>query len=224
MIKDLIYFSIDPFNLFWLLMLVTMGCWFFKKMIWARRLGIFTVVLFLLISTPLVPTILINSLEKRYEPLSPEELTNRGAPFHIVVLGGGHGIDEKLPANSLLSLNALGRLNEGIRLQRKLPNSKLVVSGHSSHGPTHAELLQQAAVLAGLDEESITLQKPPVTTYDEARVYAENYGNTHPVILVTSASHMPRAVQSFRFFDIEPVPSPTDFRLKGSWKGKWFGL
>src|SRR5699024_9096962 len=123
-----------------------------------------------------------------------------------------------------LSLNALGRLNEGIRLHRKLPNSKLVFSGHSSHGPTHAELLQQAAVLTGLDEESIILQKPPVTTYDEARIYSENYCNTHPVILVTSASHMPRAVQSFRFFDIEPVPSPTDFRLKGSWKGKWLGF
>ena len=160
-----------------------------------------------------------------YEPLYIDNLDDPELKFHIIVLGGGHGFDNRLPPNSLLSHNALGRLNEGIRLHRQLSNSKLVLSGFSASGrTTQAEMLQKTALLLGVDKESTIVQNEPKNTWEEAKIYSEKYGNSYPVILVTSAAHMERAVMVFKKFGIDPLSSPTNFRLKGSSGQRWFGL
>ena len=224
MLTSLVKFFLDPFTIIWLILLGMTAAWYFKKERLCRRLAIVAGLWFLIVSTPFIPVTIINSLEDRYDPLYTEELKDLEAEYHIIVLGGGHGFDDRLPANSLLSSNALGRLNEGIRLHRQLPNSKLVLSGYSSSGrTTQAEMLQSTAMLLGVDKESTILQKEPGNTYEEAMVYSQNYETKYPIILVTSATHMPRAVISFKNFGIEPIPSPTNYRLKGSWKKKWFG-
>jgi uncharacterized SAM-binding protein YcdF (DUF218 family) len=226
MFESLIRFLLDPFNVLWLLLLATAGVWFLKKKRFFKWLAVFTAGWFLIVSTPLVPVVIINSLEDHYEPLYIEELEDINLEFHIIVLGAGHGFDDRLPPNSLLSQNALGRLNEGIRLQQQLPNSKLVLSGSTSTPgrTTQAEMLQKTALLLGIEEENTIVQKEPMNTWQEAEVYASDYGNTHSVILVTSATHMPRAMMSFNKFGLEPTPSPTNYRLLGSWKQKRFGL
>lgn len=226
MITSLIKFLIDPFNLLWILLLVTTGAWLLKRGRLFSWLTLSTGAWFLLISTPLLPNLVLNSLEDRYEPVYIEEIADPEAEYHILVLGGGHGFDDRLPSNSLLSHNALYRLNEGIRLHRQLPNSKLVLSGSTSTPgrTTQAEMLQQTALLLGVEEEATLLQDEPKNTYDEVAVYTKTYGNTHPVILITSAVHMSRAVLMFKQQGIRPVASPTNFRLLGSWKRKWFGL
>ncbi|WP_211483041.1 YdcF family protein [Fodinibius roseus] len=209
-----------------------MGAWFFKKSRLFRGLVVFVMVWFLIISTPFVPNLILNSLEDQYAPVYERELADQKARYHIIVLGGGHGFDSRLPANSLLSQKALGRLNEAIRLHRQLPNSKLVLSGFSSTEgqTTQAEMLQETALLLGVEREAILLQKEPGNTFEEAKMYSEGYGSAsenkpqHPVILVTNASHMSRAVMTFREFGFDPIPSPTNFRLKGSWKHRWVGL
>jgi uncharacterized SAM-binding protein YcdF (DUF218 family) len=219
-----IKFLLDPFNILLILVIITAGFWFFKREGIAKWLILVTVAWFLLISTPIVPVIVINSLEDRYEPVSIESLDDTGLDYHIIVLGSGHGFDDRLPANSLLSANALGRLSEGIRLHHQLPNSKLVLSGYSSSGrTTQAEMLQQSAILLGVNPASIIIQTEPENTYREAEVYSGNYGNSQPVILVTSATHMPRAVMVFEYFGVDVIPSPTNYRLKGSWKQVRFG-
>ena len=48
----------------------------------------------------------------------------------ILILGGGHTNDSRLPANNQLSTNALGRLAEGIRIHRELPGSKIITSAY----------------------------------------------------------------------------------------------
>lgn len=225
MFKSLAKFFIDPFNIFWLLLLITFGIWLLRKKRLFRWLAISTLAWFLIISTPLLPSTILNSLEDRYEPLYAEELNDPESEYHIIVLGGGHGFDDRLPANSLLSDNARGRLTEAIRLHQQLPKSKLVLSGFSSSGrTTQAEMLQKSALLLGIDQVETIIQKEPGNTYEEAKIYAENYANTHPVILVTNAAHMSRAVIAFRKHHVNPIPSPTNYRLKGGWKRKWFGL
>jgi uncharacterized SAM-binding protein YcdF (DUF218 family) len=85
-------------------------------------------------------------------------------------------------------------------------------------------LLQRTAVLLGVEESRTLIQREPITTREEARVYAERFGNDHPLIVVTSAAHMPRAMLLFQQQGIEPIASPAHFRLKGSWRTKRFGL
>jgi len=207
------------------MLLAAIVAWFLRKEGQLKWLVPGAAAWFIIISTPLLPNTLINSLEDRYKPIFVEELEDKEALYHIIVLGGGHGYDERLPANSLLSSSALGRLNEGIRLHRQLPNSKMVLSGYSASGrTTQAEMLQQTALLLGVNETATILQKEPGNTFEEARNYAENYGDKHPVILVTSAIHMPRAVMLFKRFGVEVAASPANYRLRGSWKRKWIGL
>ena len=223
--KSIIKFLVDPFTILWMLLLLLCAAIFLKKDRLAKWLVLVAVIWLGVVSLPLVPTLLVDSLESRYNPVNVATLENKEADYHIIILGGGHGFDSRLPANSLLSSNALGRLNEGIRLYRQLPNSKLIFSGYSASGrTTQAEMLQRAALLLGVNKAETILQREPANTYEEAKIYSERYKNSNPVILVTSAAHMPRAMQLFRAFGVNAIASPTNFRLLGSFRNKWFGL
>ena len=221
----MIRFLLDPFNILWILLLFTLLFLFLNKWRAAKWLGGVTVAWLVIMSTPFLPTLLLDSLESRYEPLVVQSLADQEAPYHILVHGGGHGFDDRLPPNSLLSDQAMKRLSEGIRLYHQLPNSVLVLSGFSSSGrTTQAEMLRDAALLLGVDKERTIVQTEPGNTFEEAKVYAERFGNFNPLIVVTSAAHMPRVVMTFQMFGIDPLPSPTHYRLKGSHRDVWFGL
>lgn len=221
----MIKFLIDPFNILVLLLAAGFITHLLKRNRLAPPLFITASVWFLLISTPFLPSTVLNSLESRYDPVSVEQLYNPDEEYYIVVLGGGHGFDDRLPPNSLLSLNALGRLAEGIRLHRQLPNSRLVMSGYSaSGGTTQAEMLKKTALLIGVLEEKILLQKEPGNTFQEAKVFSERFTDAKNVLLVTSAAHMPRAVMMFNKFDLEVIPSPANYRIKGDKNISYIGF
>ena len=221
LIKDLL----DPFNILWFMVLIGTICLLLKKNSTVRRIFIGAGIWFLVISTPFLPTLLLDSLERQYEPVLPGQLSDSAISYHIIVLGGGHGFDDRLPANSLLSLTALSRLNEGIRLHRQIPKSTLILSGYSSSGrTTQAEMLRNTALLLGVEESNILIQTKPGNTLEEAQVYAEKYSGDEQIILVTSAVHMPRAVMLFERVGINVIPSPANYQLKGSWRHVWFGL
>lgn len=220
LIKELL----DPFNILWFLMLMGIVSFFLKKRAVARGIFMASAIWFLVISTPLIPTLVLDSLERQYEPVFVDQLADHDASYHIIVLGGGHGFDDRLPANSLLSSKALGRLSEGIRLHKQLPNSRLILSGYSSSGrTTQAEMLRNTALLLGVEENRTMMQPEPGNTLEEARVYAKRFAGDHQVILVTSAVHMPRSVMLFERTGIEVVPSPTNYQLKGSWRSLRLG-
>lgn len=222
----MIKFLIDPFNILLFLLLIAVVARLLNyRSSFKWLLGILAV-WFLVISTPVFPNIILHSLENRYVPIDVTKLGDdvRETEYHIVVLGGGHGFDDRLPPNSLLSLQALARLNEGVRLHRELPNSTLVLSGYSSSGrTTQAEMLYQTALLLGVDEGRMLMQKEPANTNEEARAYLELFGNDKPILLVTSAAHMPRSMGAFQNIGLDPIPSPAHFRLIGgpSFKRWW---
>jgi uncharacterized SAM-binding protein YcdF (DUF218 family) len=222
---EVVKFFIDPFNLLWISMILLVVLWWYEKNKLFRIAVISWCVIFLSVSTPTLPKLIINSLEDQYSPLDPNNLRVTETQYHIIILGGGHGYDDRLPANSLLSQEALGRLSEGLRLHLKLPNSKLVLSGYSASGrTTQAEILQEAAVLLGVAEKFTVLQKEPGNTFEEAKFYAERFGDIYPLIIVTSAVHMPRAMYLFNAHDLKPVAAPTNYRLKGNQKRLHIGF
>jgi uncharacterized SAM-binding protein YcdF (DUF218 family) len=125
-----------------------------------RRLGriLLTTGLALLIafSNKAVSRWLIAPLEAVYPPIPelaqpspvPAELA---ACRYIVVLGGGHGDMPGLAATNKLSTSGIGRLAEGARLARALPDATVIVSGPSDgRGETHARVLARAAESLGL--------------------------------------------------------------------------
>ena len=90
---------------------------------------------------------------------SPGGTQSSTSPKWIVVLGGGHVSDPRLPANSQISAAALGRVVEGVRLHKAIPGSKLLLSGGAVFDPVpEAEVMARIAVLLGVKPQDIRLE------------------------------------------------------------------
>jgi uncharacterized SAM-binding protein YcdF (DUF218 family) len=151
---------------------------------------------------------MLQVLEWQHPPLTqPVE----GDCRFVVVLGGAHKMDSRLAATSKLNPVTLARLVEGIRQLRRLPDAKLIVSGGAVFGITpNAEILAEAALDLGVEESRIIVDGRSKITYEEAVNLTEHLG-TEPFVLVTSASHMVRAMCLFRKQGLAPIASPANF-------------
>ena len=178
--------------------------------------------LLLLLSFPFLTPELVAPLESRYPALlHPETISGKAgqpetSPRWIVVLGGGHASDPRLPANSQISNVALSRVVEGVRLYQALPGSRLLLSGGGGFDPVpEAEVMARVAVLLGVKPQDIVLEPDSRDTADEAAIIANMLGREN-LILVTSAAHMPRSMALFKKRGLQPLPAPTDYLLKDS--------
>lgn len=134
----------------------------------------------------------------------------------IVVLGGGASSDEHLPPTECLSDASLRRLVEGIRLQRLLPAARLVTSGGAVFTARPAgEVMRDAAYALGVPPERIAVQPLGRNTVEEVAALATLVGS-EPFLLVTSAAHMPRALDACQKQGLQALPAPTDFQATGS--------
>jgi Uncharacterized conserved protein len=107
---------------------------------------------------------------------------------------------------------SLKRLLEGVRLSRLLPQSRLVLSGGDYRGISpDAMIMQQVALDQGVVRDRIMLEAASWDTTDQARFLKDRLGQA-PFYLVTSASHMPRAMRMFIRSGTQPIAAPTDFR------------
>jgi uncharacterized SAM-binding protein YcdF (DUF218 family) len=193
--------------------------WISRWVRFARVLVSLAFITLLLASNEAVSSWLLAPLEARFAPIPdfplgqalPPELAKCEA---IVVLGGGHADGTKLSSINQLSGAALSRLAEGIRLTRLLPNAKLIVSGNNgSRYPSHAKILENAALSLGLEAGRIIRMDEPRDTEDEANGIARRIGAT-PFVLITSAWHLPRATALCERAGLHPLPCPADFMLK----------
>jgi uncharacterized SAM-binding protein YcdF (DUF218 family) len=126
----------------------------------------------------------------------------------IVVLGGGHTSNPDLPVSSQLSHNTMVRLIEGIRMYRKYPGSKLILSGGRVFDPVpNAVIMTRVAQELGVGEQDIILESESKDTLDEARLI-KPLVRDEQFILITSAAHMPRSMAMFKKHGMNPLPVP----------------
>jgi len=162
-----------------------------------------------------VADVLLAPLENRYPPLQVADVP--GNVRHVVVLGSGYYPREGLPVSAALDAAGLARIVEGIRLIRLLDSSQLIVFGGAPEGrPPTAEGYAQLARELGVSESSLVILDEPLNTGEEAQALVDAIGD-EPFILVTSASHMPRAMQLMRRSGARPIPAPTGHLVLGSW-------
>ena len=164
-----------------------------------------------------IPNTILRSLEYQYPPLivtaQSNTVVNDVIPSvkWIVVLGGGHTSDPKIPVTSQISEVSLVRLIEGIRLHNKTPGSKLILSeGKVFDLTSGAEVMAEIARAIGVDQKDIILEDESKDTAEEARLIKSIVGSDE-FILVTSAAHMPRAVAMFKKLGMHPIPAPTGY-------------
>lgn len=150
-------------------------------------------------------------LESRYPPLA--EFESEPPDFHaIVVLGNlvAHPGDASLPALSRLGDAARARLAEGVRLSRIFPRALLVTCGYGLGLENCADVMALAAVELGVDEGRIRRLGEGMDTEHEVRL-VRDLAFGRPVIVVTTATHMPRAMLLFERAGVDATAAPCDF-------------
>ncbi len=150
-----------------------------------------------------VATVMLRPLESKYS--APETLPDVD---YIVVLGGGRVVDARFPTISQLGSASRTRFLEGVRIYHAIKRAELIFTGKDIAGP-----MGKLAVDIGIPEADIHVFPEPKDTKDEARYVKELVGRD-PFLLVTSASHMYRAVMLFEKQGTRPVPFPTGHLCK----------
>ncbi len=155
----------------------------------------------------------ITPLESTYPTLTADQLPD--SVSMIVVLGGGGVDNTRVPITAQLGQVTLQRLVEGIRLWRQRPSALLVTSGALPQGRSQASIAADLAEQLGVPRAQIRQLPESRNTEEEAEAFAELLGDpAHVVglgvpILVTSASHMPRAMAAFAAVGVQPLAAPT---------------
>jgi len=183
-----------------------------------RRIGISFVIIawivLLISSLGITGSSLIHSLERHYSTrASPDKLADKGVKY-IVVLGGGVNRDAIDPIDAV-RYDSLSRVIEGIRLYKGIPGSKLILSGgkYTEKDISSAEAMAGVALKFGVPRDAMILEDKSWDTEAEARFLKPMIGEG-PFALVTSAFHMKRALMTFRRFGLDPIPAPTEFKMK----------
>ncbi len=163
---------------------------------------------------------LLIPLERQYHPLTIESAAI-DQPSHgiysakwIVLLGGGHTDNPKLPATSLISHESLTRLVECVRIHKLIKGSKIILSGGAVFNASpEAETFAKVAEVLDVNRTDMLLDDLSRDTEEQARNVSRIVGRD-PFILVTSACHMPRAMIIFEKAGLKPIPAPTDYLAK----------
>lgn len=151
-------------------------------------------------------------LEQEYPPLTVIP-ADAGVKW-VVVLGGGTSSDAGIPLTSRLTEASLGRLVEGIRVYRQLSGVKLIVSGgRVFNSGADGESMQALAVALGVNPADILVDGDSPDTEAQALVVRQMVAND-AVVLVTSASHMPRAVGLFKKAGVRVLPAPAHYLVQ----------
>ncbi len=221
--REFLSLIIGPVPVLYLLLLVSFVFLIIKRKRTAKVFLIVAGVWFFIITTPFLPKIFVRSFETRYTQLSDSCIKTLPDSCNIIVLGSDNTDDKMLTSNNQLSLIAMSRLVEGIRIHRMIPGSRLILSGYGRRSKLpHALVLYKTAVILGVNPTTMAIQSSPSNTRKEAETYIKNFGTNNKLILVTSAIHMPRAVMNFQKSGVNPVAAPADFFLKyGSGRNPW---
>lgn len=128
----------------------------------------------------------------------------------IVVLGCDINPNPALSANSQLGNCALTRLVEGIRLANIYPRAQLIVSGGGYEKITNSALMYKTAISLGINKNRIVQNPNAMDTAQEAAFLASKLVD-YNTALVTSVSHMPRAINLFNAQGVAAIPAATDY-------------
>ncbi|MHB0876459.1 MAG: YdcF family protein [Anaerolineae bacterium] len=176
--------------------------------------AVLALVVLYLASNRWVSMALMRSLEWRYLPQG-----DLPAAEAIVVLGGGTYAAEA--PRPIAEVGEAGdRMIYAARLYQLGKAPYVLVSGGNmpwvtSSAGTPADDMTALLAMMGVPAEAVWRQEVSQNTYEDA-VYCAEVLREHGVgrvLLVTSASHMPRSVALFRKQGVDVIPAPADFTV-----------
>ena len=184
-----------------------------------RRLGRVVLVLSMLflylLSIGPTADLLEGPLESRYQPLSPKRVPRIGT---LVVLSGGASATKDLPLSSRLSQSSTKRVLEAVRLYNLMDQPTIVISGGSGNPfveVSEAALMGELLLSLRIPDRKIVIEDKSSNTLENA-AGVKRLTLKPPLILITSAGHMDRALRVFKGLGMTPLPAPCDYRARWS--------
>jgi uncharacterized SAM-binding protein YcdF (DUF218 family) len=175
-----------------------------------------SILLFLMISTPFIPDFLLAQTESKFPQFDVSQKIHK-----IVILGCGHVEDPKLPITSQLYTCSTVRLNEALRIYQFNKNSLFITSGALPQNKvSNAEMNKRFLLAMGVEAQNIiSIEKSRDTEEEAQNIKAHLLGETFAV--VTSASHMQRAMKLFQDQGLEPIAAPTEHLVRHAQSRPW---
>jgi uncharacterized SAM-binding protein YcdF (DUF218 family) len=183
----------------------------------AQTLGGMAVVLLVVLGWEPLPNTLLRQLEDRYPPLGVHADLTRYAG--VIVLGGAlePAYMWSVPDQSALG-DAAERMTEVLPLLKRQPQLRLLFTGGDGElfakDLTEAERARRFFTAQGVADAQLILESASRTTFENAVLSKAMPGvdAKQPLLLVTSAWHMPRAMAVFEHAGWNVTAYPVDFR------------
>ena len=176
----------------------------------------------LVLATPLSQWLVLPLEDRFSRPATPPERVDG-----IIVLGGA--VEQLLTQErGIPALNgAAERMTEPVILLRRYPTARLVFTGGSpalvADGPTESDVARQLWTAMGIPAERLVFEDEARNTHENGvltqRLVQPQPGETW--LLVTSASHMPRAMGVFQRIGWPVVAWPVNYSTGHSWAA-WY--
>ena len=205
-LKKTISYFVEPFGMVLTLLLIGLYFLFTKNESKAKVfLGFGFVIMFLYSYQPF-SNFLVTNLENQY----PKYDYKSNAKY-IHVLGNGHSNDVTQPLSSRMGTTSVMRDIEGIIIHLNTEDSTLIFTGFAGAlDISTAQMNADFAMALNVKRKDIIINDRPKDTREEAMFIKTILAN-EPFILVTSATHMPRAMMVFTSLGLNPIPAPTNF-------------
>lgn len=181
-----------------------------------RLFGLAALALLLVFASPSVADALMRSLEDVYPDVGIEAAPKAEA---LVVLGGAVHIPNSIHTRSAIS-EPSDRVLRAARLYRAGKAPLVLCSGGNNPVISRPGRPPEARVIArlleewGVPAEAILVEDRSVNTRENALFSFAilSSKNVRHILLITSATHMPRALSTFKKVGFEVIPAPADFR------------
>jgi uncharacterized SAM-binding protein YcdF (DUF218 family) len=210
-IKKLVTFFIEPYGIVLSLLILGIYFLFTDRENKAKLSLLLSAILLSLFAYPPISNMLIKGLEDGHSRYAYKEKIR-----YIHVLGSGHKVDREQPLSSQIGSASIKRVIEGIVIHKKIKNSKLIFTGYEGITDIpNATVNANLAILLGVKKSDIIEGIKPKDTKEEA-IFVERIVGDEPFVLVTSATHMSRALAIFHSIGLYPIPAPTNFHKKKS--------
>jgi uncharacterized SAM-binding protein YcdF (DUF218 family) len=212
---------IYPTGLIFLLLLLALV--FHRRRRLRNWLLIVSLLILFLAGNRWVSTSLARSLEWRYPPLQ----AGQQAPVIIVLAGGTEPLE---PPRQTVELNGAGdRVLYAAHLYRQGAAPLLLLCGGDipwmdTSAASPAEDMQTLLLEMGIPKEALILETRSQNTSENAANCAGMLKDRgiDEAILVTSATHMPRAMMLFADQGLKLTPAPTDYAVtEEGWAQLW---
>lgn len=189
---------------------------------WLRITAATLVSLLFVLTSPLVARVLVAALEGEHRPSGlPAPIANGT----IVVLGGGLRDAGSLRPRIELTEESMRQTVCGADLYHHGIAPSLLVTGGDARvfgsGPAEATVMKEFAGRLGVPAASVITEVQARTTYENAVRTKHLLGDRASIILVTSATHMPRAAALFRTQGFDVIPYPCGFHERNRATEGW---